>query len=234
MPNQAGGARTPSTPATSTQIRIGKVTVYKTGDVVRYTAGFAVDADGCPSAYHPPAPGAPHGRPPGLDDLRNAGSPGNWYGLVTGDGKRTGTPVVQVSTDVCPGFYVSPTSLQDRHRQIKDPRRYVDSKRVPYVAVPPELLALGVKLGDFCDVARGAKVCSAIVADVGPRKKVGEGSVALAQALGIPASPINGGCDGGVSVTIFLRTSRGWPVDMAEVNLAVAALQAALVPSSGS
>ena len=56
-------------------------------------------------------PNAYNSKNTGLDDVRNSGGPGNWYGLVTDD---NGNPVVQAEGDPFPGFYVSRTSLCDR------------------------------------------------------------------------------------------------------------------------
>jgi hypothetical protein len=48
-----------------------------------FLSKLAIDADGAPRAYHPALPRRPSGSPPGLDDLRNAGRPGNWFAIVT-------------------------------------------------------------------------------------------------------------------------------------------------------
>lgn len=165
-----------------------------------YTAGLAIDADGSPHAYHPISSR-------GLDRLANAGQPGNWYGVVTVDG----TPVIQGPDDPAPGFYVSPTALVDHARKQTDPRRYVDSETVPYVSVPRELREQGVKLGDVCMVLVKDLKCAALVADVGPRGKYGEGSIALANALGIPSSPRKGGCSTGFTYVVFPGSTQGWP-----------------------
>jgi hypothetical protein len=39
--------------------------------------------------------------------------------------------------------------------------------------------------------------------------KYGEGSIALARALGIPSSPRNGGCADGVTFVVFPGSSKG-------------------------
>ena len=49
-----------------------------------YEAGMTIDADGAPNAYHPDNTG--------LDDLRNAGAPGNWEGLAKDLRRRTLRP----------------------------------------------------------------------------------------------------------------------------------------------
>lgn len=182
-----------------------------------WTGGMEVDADGSPHAYRPGGGG--------LDVLANAGGPGNWYGLAC---DAQGAPFVQGPQDPAPGFYVSTTALQDRTKRVQDPRRYVDSERVPYVSVPRELVKTGgVHLGDLAVVFHRGIQCAAVVADVGPAGKYGEGSMALARKLGIPASPRNGGVPTGVTFLIFCGSSKGWPRNWAEVEAEAAALYAA-------
>lgn len=62
--------------------------------------------------------------------------------------------------------------------------------------VRPVLLAMALY--------RGLK-CAAVVADIGPRP--GEGSIVLAEALGIPSSPKHGGVDSGVTYVRFPRST---------------------------
>ena len=68
-----------------------------------------------------------------------------------------------------------------------------------YIVVPPAILR-GVKpivLGcqaNVTDIATG-NTTDAVVGDVGPRRQIGEISIACAKALGIPASPTKGGVD---------------------------------------
>jgi hypothetical protein len=170
-----------------------------------FVAGMAIDADGSPRAYHP------RGSPPGLDFLANAGSPGNFFGIVT-DGQ--GEPVVQSGHDPAPGFFVSPTSLQDPRRRVEDPRRYVDASTIPFIALPAVVRDKGgVTLGDFATVRnrRNGRVRHAIFADGGPRGKIGEGSIALAKALGIPSSPKTGGAASDVVYVVFAGSGNGRP-----------------------
>ena len=75
----------------------------------------------------------------------------------------------------------------------------MNSETIPYIVVPPQLLTkAGVKLGDFAVVlnTKNQKLCYAIVADLGPSNRIGEGSIALANAIGVPlgggAHPVNG------------------------------------------
>lgn len=66
-----------------------------------------------------------------------------------------------------------------------------------YVVVPPAILngVKGVVLGCAAFVLnlRNGRYSDAVVGDIGPKKKLGEISVALAKALGIPWSPVTGG-----------------------------------------
>lgn len=88
--------------------------------------------------------------------------------------------------------------------------RSLDATHTPFVVLPPQLAKqYGVKLGDLCLVRNGDKVSPAIFGDVGPRNKLGEGSVRLAQNLGINASPTRGGTSGGVEYQVFPGSGRG-------------------------
>jgi Fungal chitosanase of glycosyl hydrolase group 75 len=158
------------------QLKVGNVSVWllQGQTAFFYEAGMAIDADGAPNAYHP----EPDSNP-GLDFLANAGSPGNWFGIVTDNGQRDGNPIIQGPDDPTPGFYVSLTSLQDRTKGRTDPLRYVDATQIPYMVLPPEVRSnLGTQLGDFAVVIRSksGQLSEAIFVDVGPRGKIGEGN----------------------------------------------------------
>ena len=210
---------------------IGSVGIYQRGAALVYAAGLAVDADGANGqngklpAYAPKGSGIPH-----LDALGNAGEPGDWFGLATTTGKPSGQPLEQGANDPCPGAFVSTTALGDPSLPDGNPRRYVDAATVPYVSVPPELLHLGVKKGDLALVTYRGASSPAIVADVGPHGKIGEGSIALASALGLPPSPINGGTDRPLQWTIWPGTAStpAWPRALDEIAATVATLAAAL------
>jgi hypothetical protein len=167
---------------------------------------FAVDADGSPRAYALPGSGL-HG----LDHIDNAGSHGHWWGVVT---NASGVPVVQADNDPCPGYCVSTTSLADPRYGERDPRRYVNSETVPYIAVPPDLMGnRGVRMGDVGLAMYKGVVCGAVVADVGPKGHYGEGSMALADALGLPNSPRGGGAAWGVTFIVWPGShgTPAWP-----------------------
>lgn len=145
-----------------------------------FKAGMSIDADGAPNAYHP--------KNIGIDYNQNAGYPPELgkkpYGIAT---NQRGLPFIQKETDPFPGYFVSPTSLKDASKQRSDPARYVDSTKIPYIALPSTFKnSLGVSLGDFAIVvnSKTGKISPAIFADVGPRFKLGEGSIKLSQALG--------------------------------------------------
>src|SRR5262249_24548532 len=154
-----------------------------------YVTGMTVDADGSPRAYNPSNTG--------LDNNQNAMHGDQWVGVVTEHGR----PVIQKDTDPAPGFYVSPTTLEDTTKKLIDPLRYVDSERIPYLALPPEVLHPdGARMGDLAVVMNLSNnaLSFAIVADRGPSGHIGAGSIALAKALGIASSPRVGGASNGV------------------------------------
>jgi len=204
--------------ARETFVDVGGRTVWRMPgkSALFFRAGMAIDADGAPNAYHP--------EKKGIDHLGNAGRPGNWWALVTDNGKPSGTPVRQGPNDPFPGFYISTTALQDASKQRTDPGRYVDSRTVPYVALPPAVLAPrregGARLGDFVAVMNltNDKVASAIVADIGPKDKLGEGSIALAEALGIPSSPRTGGVKSHVAYGVFPRSGNRKPRPVEDIS----------------
>jgi hypothetical protein len=193
------------------------MTLFGSDNALLYVTGMAVDGDGSPHCYHPNNIGLDYNAN-AFDKSRNL-----WVGVVC-DAK--GNPIVQGPGQPAPGYYVSPTSLRDP--RISDPgdaRRYVNSETIPYIAFPGYLLKmggsgdisrleLGVNLGDYCIVyhIRNGKLCPAIFADVGPRYKLGEGSIRVAQQLGLRSSPKNGGTEmNEIAYVIFPRTFDPWP-----------------------
>ena len=202
---------------------LGGVDIYQAGSIVHWTGGLTIDADGSPYAYHPKSN-------LGLDNLANAGRPGNWWALACGAG---GLPVIQIDEDPAPGFYVSTTALCDPRKFTSDPLKYVDSGTIPYVVLPRGLRTAetgkeALSLGDFAlviNLANGHKV-PAICADIGPSEQIGEGSIALANALDVPSSPRTGGCTYGIVTILFpgSRTTPAWPHTVAEINAHVIAL----------
>jgi hypothetical protein len=168
-----------------------------------YRAGLSVDADGSPRAYN-------KDDDKGLDFLRNAGKPGNWFALVIDD---DGEPVVQSAEDPAPGFFISITALEDQTKKERNPKRYVDAEKIPYFVLPRNK-RFGAKLGDFGFVINPSnnKSSGCIFADTGPKNEIGEGSIALAKALGINSNPKTGGVNDGLAYIVFPNTKSGWPL----------------------
>ena len=187
-------------------------------NVLAFRAGLAVDADGSPRAYHPDSKS-------GLDHLGNAGSTGNWWALVTDNGKSSGTPIVQGSIDPAPGYYVSATALVDTTYKVRDPRRYVNAETVPYFVLPGDFFTnakvkTNIRKGDIALIinTKNNKQSFAIYGDVGPRGKIGEGSIKLAQNLGINASARNGGISTHDLVFIVFENS-GYRTSLTEAQI---------------
>jgi len=177
-----------------------------------FQSGMSIDADGAFRAYHPDDE-------KGLDHLANAGRPGNWWGLVTDNGSPGGKPLIQRFRDPAPGYYISSTSLADSFRELNDPLRYVDSETIPFIVLPANK-RFGARLGDLCIVYNPVmdEYCGGVFADLGPRNKIGEASIAMAKKLGIPSSPKTGGIAHGIVYLVFPRSSHGWPLSNDEIQ----------------
>ena len=172
-----------------------------------FVSGMTIDADGAPDAYHPDDIG--------VDELANAGKPGHWNGIIT---DRNGNPAIQQENDPFPGYYISCTSLSDETKKFNDPTGYVDASKIPYIALPKELAdRQGIRLGDFAFVVnlRNGKSSYAIYADVGT---LGEGSIALADALGIPSDARRGGESDGILYLLFPASGNQRPRTITEIK----------------
>lgn len=95
------------------------------------------------------------------------------------------------------GILASTTWYRHRDRPMDDPAAYLDSETENYIVVPPLIIThtRGVVRGCKARVTYQGRSAWAVVGDKGPRDKVGEMSIALARALGIPHSPRTGGTD---------------------------------------
>ena len=204
----------------TTPIIIAGHTISRIGNTFQWTAGLAIDCDGAFHAYHPDGIG--------LDDNRNArNAAGKWVGVIT---DADGQPVIQGPDAPAPGYMVSGTALVDPRWKREDPRRYVDASTICFLVAPPALLRAGLALGDVAWVTYKGRGAAAIFADVGPSSKIGEGSPALARALGIDDSPRHGGVGAGVSVVAWLQsgTHPPWPRSNEGIAAEVATLRALL------
>lgn len=182
-------------------MRGGPVVITVASGAVIFETGMAVDADGAPNAY------APNDR--GLDRLANARRGHHWVGIAT---DSHGRPFVQ-KRGRYRGYYVSTTSLENAEIQDSaDPRKYVNATKIPYIVLPPEVAGrFDIALGDMAVVIneRNGMAAYAIFADVGPQHQLGEGSVALAKALGLPSDPRYDTTDGGLLYMIFPGSGLG-------------------------
>jgi len=176
----------------STLTTIAGVKVLWNGEDIFFTAGAAVNGDGSPRCYGP--------NNIGLDYTGNGGEPGNWWGVVTHNGKSSGTPVIQngkAPAQPHKGFYISTTALVRGEYPEKDVRRWIDSEIVPHVTLPPKVINAVAPIVKGCRCVlfnrKTGLECVAVLADVGPNDKIGEISIAAAKALGLNPDPKKGG-----------------------------------------
>ena len=198
--------------------------VYETTDVTAavFRAKMSICADGAPRAYH-------RNDALALDYLANAGRPGNWWALVT---DANGDPVVQAQGDPAPGFFVSTTALTNPNTPADKPARFIDATTIPYIVLPGHrygqfTTARPLRLGDVgvaYNIANG-RVCLAQCCEAGPATKIGEGSIALATALGINSSAKNGGTSARQIVYVaFPGSGIGRGLSAPEINARAAPL----------
>lgn len=155
-----------------------------------------VDADGAPNAYHPDDVGLHCTRGAGfkgLDCPANAGYPTErwWPTALAPDPTNPARAFVQPAGNEFAGFFVSRTSLRDPNpaKAVTDPKKYVDSRTVPYVVFPGQFhLKKGTgTIGDlgYAVNRTNGKRSPFVVAEIGPSTAtLGEMSIALAEAMG--------------------------------------------------
>ena len=173
-----------------TTIQGFKVYKHNPSGTIMFRAKMTIDADGSPRAYGPSNSG--------LDYTANAGSPGNWWGVVT---NNNGNPIIQGSGDPYPGMYVSTTSLVNNSFPSSKPSHYVNSEAIPFFVLPSAVTAVGnIHLGDIGYVYNNAtgQGCYAIFADGGPAGKLGEASIYLASQIGVNSNARTGGTTQGI------------------------------------
>jgi len=167
---------------------------------VEYRAKAAIDADGA-NGQHGKQAAYMRGNK-GSDYLANGGmgtdKNGNvvvaqsWAKNIVIMNPATGRP-----KEFPGGIIASKTTYRHRDKAENDPAAYVDSETVPYCVVPPVIRqkTKGIVLGcraRMTNTLTGQSV-EGPVADIGPRTKIGELSIAAARAIGIPSSPRTGG-----------------------------------------
>jgi len=164
-----------------------------------------VNTGGAPDSYHPDDIGITHicngvSVGPGctwkancLPEFRRARAEGFrgptkvcFFAMATG---ADGVPLIQGEGDPKPGYFVSTTALQQPGQPARTPAAQVDSNTVPFAVIPGNWQSSGrpgPRLGDFGVAYRRStgQLAYFVIGDTGPRNKLGEGSIALHQALG--------------------------------------------------
>lgn len=180
-------------------VTIEDVEVWQHEDLrIHYFADAAIDADGANGQNGQQA--AYRSDNKGSEDLRNGGmirvngrvewlaSWGRDIALSGPDGRPLVLPDGTIPTK---------TSYRWSNRSSVDPAAYVDAETVPYVVISPLIRqrSRGIVLGCRALVTYDGLQVDAVVADIGPRFKIGEMSIACARALRIPSSPRTGGLE---------------------------------------
>lgn len=186
---------------------IGTIQVFRDAlsNAIAFASQMQVNADGAPDSYHPDDIGITHicngvgvGESgawkaqclPEFNQARAEGFRGptkiNFFAMATDAG---GVPIIQGSSDPRPGYFVSTTALQQPGQGPRTPQAQLDSNTVPFAVIPGTWQSSGQpgpRLGDFGVAWRrsNGKLAYFVVGDLGPRNKLGEGSIALHQALG--------------------------------------------------
>jgi len=95
----------------------------------------------------------------------------------------------------------SPNWRRDRYGQADTSLNFngkpINADKVPFIVLPPECITVvpGVVLGCKAQASFRGKTINAVVADIGPHKKLGELSAHCAELLGINPDPNSGGVD---------------------------------------
>lgn len=158
------------------------------------TAHSRIDADGAPNAYHPDDIGKNCTRDAhvGLDCPANAGYPNTtWWSSVLIPDPDNPSRAYEQKTGPFNGFFIAGTWLADASLPNTNPDKFVDSTKVPYMVFPgntfDDIAGSGFK-GDVGIAwhTQNGKSTPFIVADQGggDQAKLGEGSIALYEALG--------------------------------------------------
>jgi hypothetical protein len=192
----------------------------------------SLDADGAPTAYHPDDIGKSCGATgAGLDCPSNSGYPKSdwWPSVLAADPANPKKAYVQPSGPN-KGYFVSKTALQDPDNETEiDPKRYVDSRSVPYIVFPDPFSRLSGS-GALGDLGVAYHIDTKawtpfVVGDIGPDQPLGAGSIALFEALsGVAPNPRDGSgiAPGKTMYLVFPgsvdRRSKLWPISNQEIR----------------
>lgn len=165
---------------------------------VYYTADADIDADGANGQND--AQAAYMVGDQGSESLANGGM--RMVGTKVVCAHEWARSIVLLDTDnepkVFPGGVIASTTwYRNRALPASDPKSYVDAQTIPYVVVPPLVVTsvIGVVRGCKARVTWQGNSVDCVVADLGPTNRIGEISIAAADALGMNSSPRNGGID---------------------------------------
>lgn len=166
-----------------------------------------------------------------------AGAEIHWFAIAMEGPPQNGRyrPCIQQSGPFR-GFFVAQTSrAADPSRPVCDPAHWISSTQIPYITLPGSRLARhGVQVGDLALVHRRVggtdRLVAAVAADTGNANELGEGSLALHQALGNPAPPsgLPGNIAGGVTTFVFPGRRAAQPITAASIEAERQALLTAL------
>ena len=186
---------------------IGAVQIFRdiNANAIVFMSQMQVNTDGAPDSYHPDNIGITHicngvsigprcvWKPNCLTEFNQAKAERFrgatkicFFALATG---ADGAPIIQGGADPKPGYFVSTTALKQPGKNSRTPQAQLDSNTVPFAVIPGAWQSTrrpGPRLGDFGVAYRRStdKLAFFVIGDTGPRNKLGEGSVALHEALG--------------------------------------------------
>lgn len=193
--------------STFAHAEIGPVKIFRDAQTqaIAFASQMQVNTDGAPDSYHPDDIGITHicngvsigsactWKPQCLPEFRQAKAEGFkgpqkicFFAMAT---DARGVPIIQGPDDPKPGYFVSTTALHQPGANVRTPQAQLDSNTVPFAVIPGSWQTSkkpGPQLGDVGVAYRRSTGQTAffVIGDTGPRNKLGEGSVALHQALG--------------------------------------------------
>lgn len=161
---------------------------------IEFIADADIDADGANGQHGQKAAYRVDNR--GSENLSNGGM-GVRNGQVVFT-KTWGPDIAEINDEgnplVIDGVIITRTAYTFREQSDKR-FRWVDAETVPYIVVPKVIInaVIPTVLGCHARVEYNNRLVETLVADVGPRNKIGELSIAAARAVGIDPSPRTGG-----------------------------------------
>jgi hypothetical protein len=183
---------------------------------------MTIDADGHPNAYAP--------NNAGLDNTSSGGGPGRWYAIATRERNcpENGTPFVHMIGNPPRPYYVSKTTLTNPTvtgpNKCRTQANYVHSGEIPYVALSPLIATIdhrastGRLAAVFDTRPASRRLAFAVHADQAPKSGFGEGSIALAEKLGLPSNPRAGGIGQRALLYVVFPDRLGFPANARAVE----------------